>query len=325
MRSLALTGQRTAALAQYETCRRLLGEELGVEPGEETTKLYEQVRDSAIRRHAGSQRSQGGVGAAPAPMPVSSAVKPPSFLDQDETPKVERPVFVAREPELLQLDEFLELALAGRGRAAFVTGDAGSGKTALLHAFSRRAEDLHEDVIVATGNCNAYTGTGDPYSPFRQILSLLTGDVEAGWAAGVITRERARRLWSALPATARAIVEHGPDLIDAFVPGRALLERATIFGPGALGSESEPAALDSTRWLARLNELVTQRPDRAGSTGPLQLAIFGQYTRVLQVLAREAPLVLMLDDLQWADAGSIDLLFHLARQLAGSRVLIVGA
>jgi DNA-binding SARP family transcriptional activator len=32
MRALALDGQRSAALAQYETCRRVLAEELGVEP-----------------------------------------------------------------------------------------------------------------------------------------------------------------------------------------------------------------------------------------------------------------------------------------------------
>jgi DNA-binding SARP family transcriptional activator len=43
MRTLALSGQRGAALAQYETCRRLLAEELGVEPAEETTRLYEQM------------------------------------------------------------------------------------------------------------------------------------------------------------------------------------------------------------------------------------------------------------------------------------------
>jgi adenylate cyclase len=36
-------------------------------------------------------------------------------------------------------------------------------------------------------------------------------------------------------------------------------------------------------------------------------------------------LVLVVDDLQWADLGSISLLFHLGRQLAGSRILIVGA
>ena len=32
----------------------------------------------------------------------------------------------------------------------------------------------------------------------------------------------------------------------------------------------------------------------------------------------------MLDDLQWSDAGSTSLLFHLARRLSGSRILVVG-
>ncbi|MFQ5858224.1 MAG: BTAD domain-containing putative transcriptional regulator, partial [Anaerolineae bacterium] len=44
IRVLAREGQRGAALAQYETCRRILAEELGVEPEEETTALYEQIR-----------------------------------------------------------------------------------------------------------------------------------------------------------------------------------------------------------------------------------------------------------------------------------------
>ncbi len=46
MRLLALDGQRSAALAQYETCRRALAEELGVEPTAETTTLYERIRAS---------------------------------------------------------------------------------------------------------------------------------------------------------------------------------------------------------------------------------------------------------------------------------------
>jgi DNA-binding SARP family transcriptional activator len=44
MRLLALDGQRTAALVQYETCRRILAEELGVEPSEATELLYTQIQ-----------------------------------------------------------------------------------------------------------------------------------------------------------------------------------------------------------------------------------------------------------------------------------------
>lgn len=48
MRALALNGQRSAALAQYETCCRLLKQELGVEPSRETTALYESIRDEIL-------------------------------------------------------------------------------------------------------------------------------------------------------------------------------------------------------------------------------------------------------------------------------------
>ena len=38
-------------------------------------------------------------------------------------------------------------------------------------------------------------------------------------------------------------------------------------------------------------------------------------------LANRQPLLLLLDDLQWADSASISLLFHLGRRLAGSRII----
>ncbi|MCA1552954.1 MAG: hypothetical protein LC737_01105 [Chloroflexi bacterium] len=44
----ALNAQRSAALAQYETCRRLLKDELGVEPDKSTRQLYQQIRDHLL-------------------------------------------------------------------------------------------------------------------------------------------------------------------------------------------------------------------------------------------------------------------------------------
>ncbi len=43
MRLLARDGQRNAALAQYEACRQILIDELGVDPAVETTALYERI------------------------------------------------------------------------------------------------------------------------------------------------------------------------------------------------------------------------------------------------------------------------------------------
>ena len=48
MTALARTGQFSAALSQYKTCRRLMLDVFGAEPSEETTALYERIR-SALR------------------------------------------------------------------------------------------------------------------------------------------------------------------------------------------------------------------------------------------------------------------------------------
>ncbi|MCP4539355.1 MAG: tetratricopeptide repeat protein [Chloroflexi bacterium] len=52
MRLLARSGQRSAALAQYEICHRILTTELGVEPTQETQTLYNRIRSAdKVRPH----------------------------------------------------------------------------------------------------------------------------------------------------------------------------------------------------------------------------------------------------------------------------------
>jgi DNA-binding SARP family transcriptional activator len=48
MRLLFLSDRRSLALAQYETCCRLLREELGIAPEHETTDLYERIRTETL-------------------------------------------------------------------------------------------------------------------------------------------------------------------------------------------------------------------------------------------------------------------------------------
>ena len=199
----------------------------------------------------------------------------------------------------------------------FVTGEAGSGKTALLGQFARQAMQAHADLVVASSNCNATAGIGDSYLPFREILQLLSGDIEAKRASAALTPEHARRLWAILPDTITALLEAGPDLLDTFVPRASLALRAEAFA-GQAAREV---------WKDQLSRL-RQRPggeSRNRQFALQQADLFGQVTRVLQLLARSHPLLLILDDLQWADAGSVSLLFHLGRRLAGSRILVVAA
>ena len=50
MALLAASGQRAAALAQFETCRRILDEELAVQPDAETMALVETIRAGELTR-----------------------------------------------------------------------------------------------------------------------------------------------------------------------------------------------------------------------------------------------------------------------------------
>ncbi len=315
MRVLTLGGQRSAALHQYYTCRDLLRDELGVEPTGETVALYEAIRvgtvvDREVSRQGNEEtRKQGDVG-----RPVSLSTR---LLVSSAPP------FVAREDQLAQMEITLRRALAGAGGVTFVAGEAGSGKTALLGEFARQAMEAHADLVVATGCCNAITGIGtvtgigDSYLPFREILQLLSGDIEAQRASAALTPEHTRRLWAILPDIITALMEAGPDLLDTFVPRASLVLRAEAFAGGAVRGA----------WKDQLDRL---RQPPGGEPRNRQFALqqadlFGQVTRVLQLLARSHPLLLILDDLQWADTGSVSLLFHLGRRLAGSRILVVAA
>jgi tetratricopeptide (TPR) repeat protein len=237
----------------------------------------------------------------------------PAFLRADDRPQPrDETPFVTREKELDQLNAHLDAAFAGKGRVVFITGEAGNGKTRLAQEFVRRAQANHAQLVVANGNCSAHTGIGDPYLPFREMLALLAGDVEARSAAGTVSQRYAQRLWHLVPQTIEALVDAGPDLVDIFMPGPVLVTRA------------EAAAPRAADLLARLQALVTRHESSQSQAHLQQGALFSQYTRVLQTLARQNPLLLVIDDLQWADAGSINLLFHLGRHLEGHRILVAG-
>ena len=237
---------------------------------------------------------------------------PPFLDDRSEDIISDKSILVAREEELKKLGRFLDSALSGKGQLVFVTGESGAGKTALVEKFSIYAQKLNTNLIVVNGKCNAHTGFGDPYFPFIELLNLLTGDIESKYKSGVISREHARRLWNILPKTIRAILDNGADLINIFTNGTSLVSRASEFRVGNLD------------WLIQLKKLVKYKSTLPADSTLQQSNIFEQYTRVIQSIAEEKPLLIVLDDLQWIDAGSANLFFHIARQIKGSRILIIG-
>jgi class 3 adenylate cyclase/tetratricopeptide (TPR) repeat protein len=238
----------------------------------------------------------------------------PAFLEADSERKrdlAKKPLFVARERDLEWLNGFLEKALDGNGNVVFVVGGPGRGKTALISEFSRRAVAEHATMLGAIGNCHAYSGVGDPYLPFREVMGMLTGDIESHWISGTIPTRQAQRAWNAVPIAVKALLDHGPHLPGIFVDPKKLMSRALS------ASDSDAS------WLKELHAALNRQQER--SDGLDQSHLFEQYTNVLRNLAEQHPLLLILDDMQWADSASAGLLFHLGRRLEGAQILIVCA
>jgi predicted ATPase/DNA-binding SARP family transcriptional activator len=127
MRLLALSGQRAAALAQYEVCCKILKEELGVEPSVETLRLYARIRDGEISA------------------PVQAKPKSHNLPAQVTS-------FIGREKEIAEIT-----ALLGRGEAqtqpylparlVTLTGAGGTGKTRLALQTARELLEQYPDGV----------------------------------------------------------------------------------------------------------------------------------------------------------------------------------
>jgi WD40 repeat protein len=142
MAALALSGQRSAALHQYEACRSILQDELGVEPDVETTTLYQQIRDGVLFGREAETDEE--------PENPYKGLQP--FYEVDASDFFGREELVAR---LLQRID--EEPGEGAWMAHFlaVVGPSGSGKSSvvragLIPALRRAAQWSNERWIIAT-------------------------------------------------------------------------------------------------------------------------------------------------------------------------------
>lgn len=122
MRLLAYSGQRAAALEQYQTCRRILSAELGIAPAPSTTELYESIR---VGKMEGVTTTPGSTAWAA----KEAARRLPAQL----TP------FIGRETDKAALVKYLSDSTC---RLVTLVGPGGIGKSRL--ALQVVADVLHE-------------------------------------------------------------------------------------------------------------------------------------------------------------------------------------
>lgn len=217
-------------------------------------------------------------------------------------------IFVGRDTELLRLHSLLESSISGSGRICFVTGEAGTGKSTLVQQFCEQAQARNDTVTVVLGRSNAQTGAGDPYLPFMEILTMLAGEQSHKTAA--VSDTYSSRLRKLAKNSAKVLIDVAPDIINAFVPSAALLTKIGETIIREVGSSLQDASNAPRKPLA---------PGELDS-----LKIYQQFTDLLATLSRQAPLILILDDMHWADTASINLFSHLSVKLKDCPVLLLG-
>lgn len=143
----ARSGQRTAALHQYEEMARLLHKQMAQPPESETRRLYEQIRSSGAIKHVDEAAER------PTLFPL---LKTKLYIPSAPTPRAVRSDLITR------LDAVEKKALT------IISAPAGFGKTTLL------AEWI-EQTTLPVAWFSLDTGDNDPYRFLSYLIEALEG------------------------------------------------------------------------------------------------------------------------------------------------------
>jgi AAA ATPase domain len=289
---LAVGGNYAAALLCYRELRLHLHRELNTAPDLETQTLFQRLRSEARRLAAKGSEWQGlrvsGQGSVPTGMPAPFPTPAPC----PPTPAKPRPPVTPSSPELPAA--VLREALS---RAPVV------GREAELAVLARRL---------------AAAGEG------RGSTCLLAGEPGIG-KTRLATEACSLARQRGFSVLAGRCDEHGAGPYQPFGEAlRAYLDRASP--AQAQETLPPPVAAELVRLVPRLAEPVPAATPVAATAGaaarPALMEAMGDF--FARLAAGEGHVLLFLDDLHWADEGSLAMLHHLARRAAGLPLLIIG-
>jgi class 3 adenylate cyclase len=195
---------------------------------------------------------------------------------------------VGRAEQLQRLTSLLDVIAAGRGRAAFIVGEPGIGKSRLLAELKAAALAPPSETRWFEGRCVSY-GRGLPY---HLLIDLLRSILGSSFGA---TESEAR---AALDATLVELL--GTDQTEA--------------------EDTAPYLADLMGLPLRPGEVVqTEAPD------VLQQRYIAATHRLLRGLAARGPVVVVCEDIHWADPASIEVARQLMPLAAQLPILFVAA
>ena len=206
---------------------------------------------------------------------------------QDSRIRNHSSVMVGRETELAQLQEWYERALAGERKVIFVTGEAGIGKTTLVEAFLAKIWQV------------------PPSTPLLSVPTPQSSlpEVWVGWG--------------------QCIEQYG-----AGEPYRPVLE---AFGRLCRGAEKEAMRnllhRHAPTWLVHMPALLNDEEREMLHRqvgGASRDRMLREMAEALEALSTDRPFILCLEDLQWSDYSTLDLLSVVASRPEPARLLVLG-
>jgi DNA-binding CsgD family transcriptional regulator/tetratricopeptide (TPR) repeat protein len=203
------------------------------------------------------------------------------------------PVFVGRSDELAALCEAFEEACRGNATAVLLGGEAGVGKTRLVHRFAEQVGGAR----VLYGGCVELSSEGLAYAPFTAALRQLVRELGADRIAGLLPEGAARDLARLLPEFGEAGGDGETDTSRArlFEQFLTLLERLADSTPTILIIEdvhwADRSSRDLIAFLSRnlripqVLMVMTYRSDDLHRQHPLRpvLAELGRVNGVLRL------------------------------------------
>ena len=261
-------GNIAEALRAYEDFRVLLRDELGTFPAPELNQIHERLLNAHENGGPASVRPAvtGEEAESSAEVPAERLATPDQ-IGRLIDPRIAEIGLVGRDQILRQLNEELDLAVAGDLRIALLAGEGGIGKTRIAAELAAG----RDDVTVLFGRSEA-----DEINPFR--------------------------IWSGL---LRSAMRQAGDIPPAEIVG----------GDGPTLARILPE-------LVRSMELPPPGP--AGDLESERRALFGAVMRMIGRLTARKPMLIVLDDLHWADRSTLMLLASLAGDNPPGGVLALG-
>jgi len=181
----------------------------------------------------------------------------------------------------------------------FLSGYSGIGKSALVKEFVKQIKhkynssgDDDSTLLHATGKFTEQSGASAPFSALAQALEWLAMNLSSRQKKNEIGHAMCSKVWSRI-------------------------RESELIGPGTEGGRVLRATFPEVESLLDGSDENTQQgtlEDESNSTARHSMNAIKECTReILSVIAEalDYPLVLFLDDLQWADAASLEILSFL--------------